>query len=325
LKKTIPLIISLLFVVCAITPLGAQDTVHTVKKGDTLWDITKMYLETPWKWPIVWANNQDITNPHLIFPGDRVVISKNGDRTTITIIPAKQAGTETVSTPKEITDTKGKSIVVSPQYSTYFYSPTPLSGSGTVLKKMGVGDFSSTNESVIIKSKSGLAPNSGINIVSKIAEIKDKDKVAGYLYKTVAIAWIDEAQGDFFKAAIKYSNQEVREGDVVLDDLGSIHPIAMNLFEPSLKGAGRVIDLVGGVSGSCYLDLVFLNIGKADGVEQGALINLYREEELKEEKTVIKEYQGMALVLQSLDTSSMALVIESIGPIQRDFIAAGLK
>lgn len=325
MKKTIPLIIGLFFIVCAITPLGAQDTVHTVKKGDTLWGITKMYLETPWKWPIVWANNQDITNPHLIFPGDRVIISRNGDKTTITIIPVSQSGAPAIYTPKEIRETKDKSIVISPQYCTYIYSPTLLSGSGTVLKKMGVGDFSSMNESIIIKSRSGLSPNSGISVVSKIAEIKNKDKIVGYLYKTVALARVDEVQGDLFKATIKYSNQEVCEGNIVLEDLNSIHPLTMKLIEPSLKEDGRVIDLVGGVSGSSYLDLVFLNVGKADGVEQGSLVNLYKKEELKEEKATMREYQGMALVLQSLDTSSMALVIESIGPIQRDFIAAGLK
>lgn len=327
MKKTIPLIIGLLFIICAITPLGAQDTVHTVKKGDTLWDITRMYLETPWKWPIVWATNQDITNPHLIFPGDRVIISRNGDRTTITIIPVKQAETDkpAVYTPKEISETKGKSIVISPQYSTYIYSPTMLSGTGVVLKKMGAGDFSSTNESIVIKSKSDLSLNRGITVVSKVADIKDKDKIIGYLYKTIAIAQVDEAEGDLFKASIKYSNQEVCEGNLVFEDANSIHPITVKLFEPSLKGNGRVIDLVGGVSGGSYLDLVFLNIGKADGIEQGALVKFYSEMEMKEEKTSMKDYQGMALVIQSLDTSSMALVIESLGPIKRNFIAAGLK
>jgi len=43
---------------------------YVVKKGDTLWDISGVYLEQPWRWPDLWDNNPQIDNPHLIYPGD---------------------------------------------------------------------------------------------------------------------------------------------------------------------------------------------------------------------------------------------------------------
>ncbi|WP_394173085.1 LysM peptidoglycan-binding domain-containing protein [Thalassotalea litorea] len=53
---------------------------YVVEKGDTLWDISAMYLEEPWLWPKLWRWNPEINNPHLIYPGDilRLAFDENG-------------------------------------------------------------------------------------------------------------------------------------------------------------------------------------------------------------------------------------------------------
>ena len=45
---------------------GRVGRLHTVTRGDTLWDVSAAYLGTPWVWPSVWIDNHDIANPHLI-------------------------------------------------------------------------------------------------------------------------------------------------------------------------------------------------------------------------------------------------------------------
>lgn len=45
---------------------------HSVRRGDTLWDISGRYYKSPYFWPRIWAYNPQISNPHWIYPGDRV-------------------------------------------------------------------------------------------------------------------------------------------------------------------------------------------------------------------------------------------------------------
>ena len=54
---------------------------YTVKRGDTLWDISKLFLKSPWRWPELWGMNlEQIRNPHLIFPGQVLFLDKTGGR-----------------------------------------------------------------------------------------------------------------------------------------------------------------------------------------------------------------------------------------------------
>ena len=48
---------------------------YVVKNGDTLWGISGKYLYSPWQWNRLWgANRNAIRNPHLIYPGQVLVL-----------------------------------------------------------------------------------------------------------------------------------------------------------------------------------------------------------------------------------------------------------
>ncbi|MEO6291227.1 MAG: LysM peptidoglycan-binding domain-containing protein [Burkholderiaceae bacterium] len=60
--------------------VNAPDS-YTVKRGDTLWAISKMFLKSPWRWPELWGMNMaEIKNPHLIYPGQTLYLDKSNGR-----------------------------------------------------------------------------------------------------------------------------------------------------------------------------------------------------------------------------------------------------
>lgn len=69
---------------------------YTVKRGDTLWAISGLFLKSPWRWPELWGMNlEDIRNPHRIYPGQNLFLDKSNGRATLRVRQAGGAGAST--------------------------------------------------------------------------------------------------------------------------------------------------------------------------------------------------------------------------------------
>ena len=70
---------------------------YTVKRGDTLWAISGMFLKSAWRWPELWGMNlDDIRNPHRIYPGQQLYLDKANGRATLRTRQAIGAPTDTI-------------------------------------------------------------------------------------------------------------------------------------------------------------------------------------------------------------------------------------
>ena len=92
---------------------------HTVQTGDTLWAIASLFLKSPWRWPELWGMNlDDIKNPHLIYPGQVLILERANGRATLKLAGASAADAQEVAnmptvrlSPRTRTETLGEAAL----------------------------------------------------------------------------------------------------------------------------------------------------------------------------------------------------------------------
>jgi hypothetical protein len=82
-------------------PAPEEETVYTIKQGDTLWDIANTFFKDPFLWPFIWKANPGITNPDLIFAGNKLSIPNLAPLERAMEAPAETAPPEQQPAPKE--------------------------------------------------------------------------------------------------------------------------------------------------------------------------------------------------------------------------------
>jgi hypothetical protein len=70
---------------------------YTVRPGDTLWDLSGRFLNNPWYWPKVWSYNPEVTNPHWIYPGNTLRFFPGTEEAPARIEPVKAPEAEPVA------------------------------------------------------------------------------------------------------------------------------------------------------------------------------------------------------------------------------------
>ena len=124
-------------------PDTARGTLHIVRSGDTLWDLAARYLNNPWSWPAVWRfNEQDVEDPHWIFPGQRLLIPVGGGPPVVLSFEEVWPGPRTETT--QAAQQASRVPVTEPPAATPAgteppLAPTAATPSGQLVKVSGAG------------------------------------------------------------------------------------------------------------------------------------------------------------------------------------------
>lgn len=256
---------------------------HVVVKGDTLWDISATFLKDPWLWPKLWGmNRNEIRNPHLIYPGDIVILDLSGSEPKLRLL------NETVKLePSARVETLEKEAIqtISPHIITPFLTQPLLIENDALLTAPRI--IAGPDNRVI------LSPGTRVYI-NEIEEEKGAhwdiyrpgnpliDPDTKKVLATEAMHLGDLNIIRFGKPATA-DIHAVKEEVFVKDRLIAAHTEIQDRFVPHAPDTqvnGRILRIYGGVAGGIAEagpnSVVAINLGEQDGLEIGHVLAISR-------------------------------------------------
>ncbi len=324
------------------------ERIYVVQPGDTLWSIAEGFYDEPWYWPSLWSYNPQITNPHQIYPGDVVYLSRRrapmSKQKAITFAASRYERRR----PTPVTLARRVGYISARDYR----ESGVIEGSREERAMLGTLDEVYTRFSLKRCNeveKASVADAARADAEGKGEEVdvagpcvRDGDryvvyrverpvihpntgKSVGYKINFVGEAEVVNTKRGIVGMVLTKSHSEISRGDLVT-----------NLFEPLTSVTPRtndqevvatIIDFhheSGAVGQHSY---VYLDKGAAHGVKRGNRFELVwrgdglRGTAVRDIKDYPDEQIGVAMVVEAYDQHSLAYLSSSVREIERGMVA----
>jgi LysM repeat protein len=318
---------------------------YTVKRGDTLWDISKLFLKSPWRWPELWGMNMDqIRNPHLIYPGQVLFLEKSGGRARLRVAqPVDQGPSGTVKLQPRVraSSLDGDAIpsipfnLIEPFLNeAVIFDGNELASAPRIVATQEGRVLLSRGDTAYVRGE--LGGNTSFRIFREPKVLRDPttNEILGYeavyVGSTEAVRpgeTRNDAKGRPEIIPATFSVTSIRQEANVGDRLAPLPQREFTNYAPHAPAApiaGQIVSLYGDALTAGQNQIVALNRGARDGIERGHVLALWRDGERVIDRTdpshpTIKlpdERHGTLFVFRVFDRMSYALILSVKEPVK---------
>jgi hypothetical protein len=320
---------------------------HTVQPGDTLWDISKLFLKSAWRWPELWGMNLDqIRNPHLIFPGQVLVLEKADGRARLRVAQGVGAGapSDTVRLSPRVRSSllDNGAIASIPLHligpflnEAVVFNTNELDRAPRIVATQEGRVLLSRGETAYVRGDLGGARDFRLFREPRPLLDPQTRELLGYEARYVGSAEYERAgetrTGPDGKPEIvpaTFRVKSIRIEASVGDRLSPTPQSDLTAFVPHAPSApvdGRIVSLYGDALSAGQNQIVTLNRGARDGMERGHVLALWRAGNRTVDTTdgqrmpitLPDERHGLLFVFRVFDRVSYALILnvsEPVGP-----------
>ncbi|ROR34254.1 LysM peptidoglycan-binding domain-containing protein [Inmirania thermothiophila] len=303
---------------------------YVVRRGDTLWDIASRFLRDPWRWPDIWHINPQIANPHLIYPGDEILLSFDAEgRPQLTV----RRGRPTVKLSPRVRATPLREAIPPIPFeavrqfldeSRVVLSREELERAPYIVESLDGHLVNGSGNRIYVRS---IPPTDrlryGVYRPGRTFTDPDTGEILGHEALFVGTAALQRV-GDPATLVLTHTVREALIGDRLLPvgeerSADTFYPHA-----PPRGTRGRIIAVVDGVSQIGQYQVVVLDLGRTDGIEAGHVLAVHRaggtvrdvvSPEPRETVRLPDERSGLVMVFRPFERVSYALVMEAERPI----------
>jgi len=307
---------------------------YVVRKGDTLWDISSMFLRDPWYWPEIWYVNPQVENPHLIYPGDVLKLVYLDGKPQIQLSRGESApasATERLA-PRIREEQLSEAVTTIP-----YDAIAPFLSKGMVLSRSEIKKLpyivalrdahlvGASGNDAYVRGETGAEQSiySVIHIGKKLRDPDDGD-VLGYEGIWVADGRIRRT-GDPATLELNNSQREALKGDRLI---AQHEPLPLNFLPraPDSPVEGTIVHVVDGVTQIGQYQVIVINRGTRHGLAPGHVLSVWQAGDkvadpvkpgaLGRNVQLPDERAGTLMVFKTYDRLSYALVMQAEGPIR---------
>jgi hypothetical protein len=273
-------------------PAGTRTTQqreHVVRRGDTLWDLARLYLNNPFLWPSIYeANRNVVENPHWIYPAERLIIPGLLQRVEqpepirpLALPPLAEPGQPDTAGTVVTTLEMRRPVLSAGEYLRLpWLSLVPGGGAtGRIARRADAGAEADRiasalypNERVHLTMTGGLpVPGDSLMVIRAGRRVGDW----GTVVEPLALLRVDSVVGGAVLAQIVNQFGEVRVGDALMPLLPT-PAIGAGAADPVEAGPeGRILQFLFRQAMYGTTDLAFISLGHDRGVGIGDEFAVY--------------------------------------------------
>jgi len=280
---------------------------YTIRKGDTLWNLSHRFLDSPWQWPDMWSENNQIANPHRIYPGDRICLFQRKN-------VARWVDTDL-----------NKNVVEEKEPLYHFYSSIdkigfikkePVTPWGTIFEVKDDKKMISKDDLVYVRPNedTSFIPGNKFTVYKSLKPLRNMrtNSYIGVQHYLTGIVEITKIEPKFAVARVVQSFRSIEVNNLLIPYVKRSPKIILTEGKKELKGKIIVSEDHASIIGDN--SVVFTDKGNKDGVKPGQTYTIfYQKKKRLDPKTKGDVYLtpvdfGTLIVLHVEETTSTVLV-----------------
>ena len=292
---------------------------YTVKKGDTLWDLSRKFSNSPYRWPNLWSENRQIANPHRIYPGERIRLYRRDG-----VEPSGPVAEETVAAaaarqPVAAPPTPAEMLNFARIERVGFIREVPVAASGRIFKVRGSHKMITTDDIVYLSPENDHNLRLGqrytiyrtMGPVRHIATGEDLG-IQHYILGTVEVI---QTEPEYAIGRVVKAFGNIKKEDLLMPYKRRSPQLTKLTPPPGIKGEVIMAEEHNKIIGDNVT--AFIDKGENDGIKPGQTFSVYYQDSERirpqqAEKTVLKPVSfGELVVLHTEATTSTVYITQT--------------